>query len=231
MRDGEWRQADLVTRKEVVVLARDSRRVVGVLALFVVSLVAFPTAAGQAPSGTGWAELSAVAPGTAVVIELNDGRRLERYVVGTAAGDLVVLDLSTVSSDARQGMLRVLRESPQEYFKPVYVSDGESGRAPVGQRFDRETILSVRRPRPLAFEPPKALGWLLNVGGPCPNCDATQTWVGHKPTSLPSPLPAGRSDRQGGDLIYLAPVAGRNALDDVTWVQVKWLLPAGLRAR
>jgi hypothetical protein len=194
-------------------------------------LEAAPLHAGGSPARSGWAELSALAPGTAIIVELNDGRRLERYLAGTTADELVVLDLSAVaSSDRRQKVLDLLRKSPQDYLTSVYVE--ESGQQiPVVQRFDRGAIRLVAKVKPLPFTLNKTVtSLLLNWSGPCPNCDASQTWAGRKDTVVPSPRPARHAGPlPEGEMVYLAPPAGPNPLDDMAWEQWRMLLPAGLR--
>jgi len=86
--------------------------------------------------------------------------------------------------------------------------------------------------RPAALKLPKVVSWMLNTGGPCPNCDAAQTWVGRKPTPLPSPLPP---QRKLGPVptapITPEPSPSLNPLDEMTWSELRLLLPPGLRAK
>jgi hypothetical protein len=89
---------------------------------------------------------------------------------------------------------------------------------------------ATERPRPLAVKLPTVVNWLLNSAGPCPNCDAAQTWVGRKPTPLFSPLPARRaSTPYPGSSVAPEPAAPPNPLDQLAWERVHVLLPAGLR--
>jgi hypothetical protein len=86
--------------------------------------------------------------------------------------------------------------------------------------------------QPPPFKLPTVVSWLLNSAGPCPNCDAVQTWVGRKPTPLFSPLPAGKhGDARAGHLVSPAPATAPNPLDQVAWEQWRVLLPAGLRTK
>jgi hypothetical protein len=82
------------------------------------------------------------------------------------------------------------------------------------------------------FKLPKVVTWMLNTAGPCPNCDAAQTWVGRKPTPLPSPIPARRASTPApGTPVTSEPAVTPNPLDHVTWEQWRVLLPAGLRTK
>jgi hypothetical protein len=203
----------------------------GGLLLLLGSLAIIPLSAADRPAPrTGWAELSALAPATPIVVVLNDGRRLERYHGGTTADELIVIDLSDVSSERREEVLARLRKSPQTTVASLDAEQSGQG-APVAQRFDRSAVHLVALPKPLAFRKMnRTLGALLTRSLPCPNCDAVQTWVGRKDTVLPSPLPARQSDDSPtGDVIYLAPAAAENPLDEVAWGQLRLLLPAGFR--
>lgn len=91
-------------------------------------------------------------------------------------------------------------------------------------------------PAPGTFKLPKVVGWMLNAGGPCPDCDAAQTWVGRKETPLPSPLPPRRrldpaagAPRIPGPGAQPEPAARPNPLDEMDWSKVRQLLPAGLK--
>lgn len=94
---------------------------------------------------------------------------------------------------------------------------------------------------PLAAEPqggssgvklPTVVKWMLQGSQPCPNCDAVQTWVGRKPTPLPSPLPpGGKQDARTTERADPTSAAAPNPLDQVTWEQWRVLLPAGLRGK
>jgi hypothetical protein len=209
-----------------------SRLIRGLLVVLLFSFLAIPlNAAAQPARRSGWAELSALAPATPIVVVLTDGRQLERYFAATTADELVTVDLSAItSSDRREEVLAMLRKSPQATAASLDVEQAGQ-RTPVAQRFDRDTIRLVAMPKPLPFRKMnRTLGALLTRALPCPNCDAVQTWVGRKDTVLPSPLPARRTDDSPtGDVIYLAPAAAVNPLDDVAWGQVQRLLPAGLR--
>ncbi len=183
--------------------------------------------ASGAPSGeqrTGWAELSRVQPGTAIVVLLTDGRRLERHMVGTDDEALDTVNLSGIASrDRREQVLRLVRESPERCV---------GAHVPIAERVDRAVIIMVARPRSVVFKPPAALGWLLHYAGPCPNCDVAQTAFSGK-TPLPSPLP-GKADTDPlvGEVLYRAPLpAATKPLDDVTWEQLRLLLPASLRGQ
>jgi hypothetical protein len=185
----------------------------------------------QPPLRAGWAELSGVAPGTAVIVLLDDGRRLERLIVGTTADTLITVDLSRIASRDRRGqVLALIHDRPQQYFTRAFV-EGNGVLIPVVQRFDRNAIALVARPKPLVFTPPAPLAWMLSSSGPCPNCDAAQTALG--PTPLPSPLP--RRVAPGplmGKILYAAPAAtSLNPLDAVPWPQLQPLLPASLRGK
>jgi hypothetical protein len=202
--------------------------------LLLAALVASaPSAASEQPvRRTGWAELGAVAPGAAVVVLLDDGRRLERHIVGTTADTLITVDLSRIAlRDRREQVLALIHDRPQQYFTRAFV-EANGVLIPIVQRFDRTSIVAVARPRPLVFSPPAPLAWMLSnsvYSGPCPNCDAAQTALG--PTPLPSPLPRrAASDSLVGEMLYAAPAATAiNPLDAVSWQQLKPLLPASLR--
>ncbi|HEX7486731.1 MAG TPA: hypothetical protein VF332_11295 [Vicinamibacterales bacterium] len=184
------------------------------------------------PPRTGWAGLSGVAPGTAVIVLLNDGRRLERYVVGTTADSLVAVDLSLIASrDRREQVLSLVRESPQRFLSATDV-EADGRRVPVVQRFDRASIVTVAKPRPLVFTVPPPLRWMLAYSGPCPNCDAAQTALNGE-TPLPSALPRrAAADPLMGEVLYRAPMAlTPNPLDSQSWEQLKLLLPASLRGK
>lgn len=204
-----------------------------------VGLLATAIAAGALVSGAepperqaGWAELSRVGPGTAIVVSLTDGRHLERHMVATTGETLITLDLSSIASrDGRNQVLSLLRQTPQRYLADGYVEDGGK-RFLVVQRFDRASILAVARPRPLVLTMPAPLRWMLSYAGPCPNCDPAQTAFGGR-TPLPSPLP--RRMRAGplmGEAIYLAPTSTTpNPLDLLSWERTRLLLPASLQGK
>ena len=141
-------------------------------------------------------------PGTAIVVLLTDGQRLERFMVGTTADALDTVDLSLVSSrDRREQILDLVREFPRRYAGPVFV-DQNGTRIQITQRVDRAVIVMVSRPKSVVFELRTPVDWLLHYAGPCPNCDTAQTaFTGQTP--LPSPLP-----RQGRH----RPATGRGAL-------------------
>jgi hypothetical protein len=103
---------------------------------------------------------------------------------------------------------------------------------PVVQRFDRASIVTVAKPRPLVFTLPPPLQWMLAHSGPCPNCDAAQTALDGE-TPIPSPLPRrAAADPLMGEALYRAPTAlDLNPLDAVSWGQLKPLLPASLRGK
>jgi hypothetical protein len=181
---------------------------------------------------TGWAELSRVEPGTAVVVYLTDGRRLERFMVDATAEVLNTVDLSLVSSrDRRTQVLDLVRDSPQRYVGPVFVEQ-DGTRIPITQRIDRAIIVIVSRPKPAAFKPPAPLLWMVHYAGPCPNCDTAQTAFSGE-TPLPSPLPRkAESDPLIGDVLYRAPAAVfPNPLDELMWEQLRLFLPASLRGK
>ncbi len=201
--------------------------------IFLILSLAFisPSASQEPARRAGWAELSAVPPGTAVVVSLADGRRLERNFAVTTSDELVTLDLTAVSSSNRRNeVLNLLRAAPEKTLGAMIYVEESGRRIAVVQRFERAEIVAVERPRPSVFEVPKVVSWVLNTTGPCPNCDANQTWAGRKETPLPSPLPA-RHAQEGtaGGVLYLAPTAAPNPLDQMTWEQVRLLIPAGLR--
>jgi hypothetical protein len=213
---------------EVVMHVRRSRLALGFLLPLLFSAAFSSALASDQPARrSGWEELSALSPGTAILVTLDDGRRLERYFALATADQLVTLNLSDVSSRARRDeVLKLLRAAPQRTAGAMIYAEDRGRDIPIVQRFQRTAVVSVELPRPFAFEVPGPLGWLLNVGGPCPDCDAAQTWVGRKPTPLPSPATAGRSA-----VVYLAPSAAPNPLDAVAWDQLRMLLPAGLRTK
>jgi hypothetical protein len=191
-------------------------------------------ASGAEPSGTrtGWAELSRVKPGTVIVVQLNDGRRLERCMVGTTDDALDTVDLSLVSSrERREQVLALIRQSPQRDVGSVAV-ETDGTRVPIAQRFDRTTIVMVSRPKSVVFNPPAPLSWMLHYAGPCPNCDTAQTALAGE-TPLPSPLPRkAETDPLGGEVLYRAPASvATKPLDDVTWEQLRLILPASLRGK
>jgi hypothetical protein len=204
-----------------------------VAALLALLWLATPgSGAETAEKRTGWAELSRVEPGTAIVVHLTDGRRLERFMVETTADSLNTLDLSLVSSrDRRAQVLDLVREFPQRYSGPVFVEQ-DGTRVPIAQRIDRSTIVMVSRPKSVVFALRTPVDWLLHYAGPCPNCDTAQTALTGQ-TPLPSPLPRkADSDPRLGEVLYRAPVpAVTNALDDVTWEQFRLLLPLSLRGK
>jgi hypothetical protein len=206
----------------------------GMSGVFLASLwLAFP-AFGAEPNvrGTGWAELSRIEPGTAIVVQLTDGRRLERYLVGTTADALDTVDLSSVASrDRRAQILDLVRESPERYAGPVFVEQ-DGTRIPITQRIDRTMIVMVSRPKPMVFALRTPVDWLLHYAGPCPNCDTAQTALTGS-TPLPSPLPRkAEIDPLLGEVLYRAPAASAaKALDDLTWEQLRLILPASLRGR
>ena len=139
-------------------------------------------------SATGWAELSRVEPGTAIVVHLTDGRRLERVMVDATADALNTVDLSLVSSrDRRAQILDLVREFPQRYAGPAFVEQ-DGTRIPITQRIDRAMIVMVSRPKSVVFALRTPVDWLLHYAGPCPNCDTAQTALTGQ-TPLPSPLP------------------------------------------
>ncbi len=99
------------------------RRGVVALLFALVWLAAPASGAETAEKRTGWAALSRVEPGTAIVVHLTDGRRLDRVMVDTTADALNTVDLSLVSSrDRRAEILRLVRKSPQRYAGPVLVA-------------------------------------------------------------------------------------------------------------
>jgi hypothetical protein len=176
--------------------------------------------------------LSRVAPGTAIVIQLADGRRLERYMVGTTADSLSTVNLSGIASrDRRAEILQLVCESPHRYMGAVSAEEN-GAQVPIAQRFDRATILMVSRPKSVVVRPPAPLSWMLHYAGPCPNCDSAQTAVTGE-TVLPSPLPRkAETDPLLGEVLYRAPAASvPQALDDLTWEQLRLVLPASLRGK
>jgi hypothetical protein len=204
-----------------------------VAALLALPWLAAP-ASGAAPADkrAGWAELSRVEPGTAIVLILTDGRRLERLMVGTTADALNTVDLTLVApGDRRKQILDLVRKFPQRYATPVLVEQ-DGGRILITQSFDRATIATVSKPKSFAFKLPTPVDWLLHYAGPCPNCDTTQTALSGQ-TPLPSPLP-GKADTDPylGEVLYRAPaLAATNALDNVTWEQFRLFLPLSLRGK
>jgi hypothetical protein len=157
---------------------------------------------------TGWAELSRVEPGTTIVVQLTDGRRLERHMVGATADALDTVDVSSVASRDRRAQI------------------------PITQRIDRAMIVTVSRPKSVVFVLPTPVDWLLHYAGPCPNCDTAQTALTGQ-TPLPSPLPRKADvDPLVGKVIYRAPAAAfPNPLDSLTWTQLQPLLPVSLRGK
>jgi hypothetical protein len=181
---------------------------------------------------TGWAELSRVEPGTTIVVQLTDGRRLERHMVGATADALDTVDVSSVASrDRRAQILDLVRKSPERYTGPVFV-DQNGTRIPITQRIDRAMIVTVSRPKSVVFVLPTPVDWLLHYAGPCPNCDTAQTALTGQ-TPLPSPLPRKADvDPLVGKVIYRAPAAAfPNPLDSLTWTQLQPLLPVSLRGK
>ena len=189
----------------------------------VVALLVLPwlaaSASGAAPTEkrTGWAELSRVEPGTAIVVHLTDGRRLERLMVDTTADALNTVDLTLVSSGDRRAQIPgLVREFPQRYAVPVLLEQ-EGTRIQITQRIDRAMIVMVSRPKSVVFKLRTPVDWLLHYAGPCPNCDTAQTALTGQ-TPLPSPLP-GKADTDPyvGEVLYRAPVpVAANPLDDLT---------------
>jgi hypothetical protein len=204
-----------------------------VAALLALPWLAAPASGAEtADTRAGWAELSRVEPGTAIVVHLNDGRRLDRFMVDTTDDALNTVDLSLVSSrDRRAQILGLVREFPQRYGGPVLVEQ-DGTRIPITERFDRAMIVMVSRPKSVVFVLRTPVDWLLHYAGPCPNCDTAQTALTGQ-TPLPSPLPRkADSDPRLGEVLYRAPVpAATNALDDVTWEQLRLLLPLSLRGK
>ena len=195
--------------------------------------LAFP-AFGAEPNvrGTGWAELSRIEPGTAIVVQLTDGRRLERYLVGTTADALDTVDLSSVASrDRRAQILDLVRESPERYAGPVFVEQ-DGTRLQVTQRIDRTVIVLVSRPKSVVFALPTPIDWLLHYAGPCPNCDTAQTALTGS-TPLPSPLPRrAETDPLMGEVLYRAQASvASNPLDSAQWEQMRLMLPASFRGK
>ena len=185
-----------------------------------------------AETGTGWPKLSRVEPGTAIVVILTDGRRLERFMVGTTADALNTVDLTLISpGDRRSQILDLVRKSPQRYATPVLVEQ-DGARILITQGLDRATIATVSKPKSVVFKLRTPVEWLLHYAGPCPNCDTTQTALTGQ-TPLPSPLP-GKADTDPylGEVLYRAPVpAAANALDNVTWEQLRLFLPTSFRGK
>jgi hypothetical protein len=208
------------------------RRGVVVLLLALVWLASPASGAEPTEKRTGWAELSRVEPGTAIVLILTDGRRLEHFMVGTTADALNTVDLTLVAPrDRRKQILDLVRKFPQRYATPVLVEQ-DGGRILITQSFDRATIATVSKPKSFAFKLPTPVDWLLHYAGPCPNCDTTQTAFSGQ-TPLPSPLP-GKADTDPylGEVLYRAPApVAANPLDDLTWEQLRLVLPASLRGK
>lgn len=203
-----------------------------VAALLFLWLAAPASGAEPTEKRTGWAELSRVEPGTAIVLILTDGRRLERFMVGTTADALNTVDLTLVApGDRRKQILDLVRKFPQRYATPMLVEQ-DGGRILITQSFDRATIATVSKPKSFVFKLPTPVDWLLHYAGPCPNCDTTQTAFSGQ-TPLPSPLP-GKADTDPylGEVLYRAPgLAATNALDNVTWEQFRLFLPLSLRGK
>jgi hypothetical protein len=103
----------------------------------------------------------------------------------------------------------------------------------VVQRFDRSSIVTVAKPRPVVFTLSPPLRWLLAYSGPCANCDTAQTALAGGSTPLPSPLPRRPEPAPlWGEVLYQSPTAlAPNPLDDTSWQQLKPLLPASLRGK
>jgi len=206
----------------------------GVVAALLALVWLADAAAGSPPAemSTGWAKLARVEPGTAIVLILTDGRRLERFMVGTTADALNTVDLTLVApGDRRKQILDLVRKFPQRYATPVLVEQ-DGGRILITQSFDRATIATVSKPKSFMFKLPTPVEWLLHYAGPCPNCDTTQTAFNGQ-TPLPSPLP-GKADTDPylGEVLYRAPVlAATNALDNMTWEQLQLFLPASFRGK
>jgi hypothetical protein len=186
--------------------------------------LAVPLAASAAPTSanTGWSRLATVSPGTAIVVTLSDGRRLQRYIVSADSNALVVADLSRLrSNDRRNALVELLRNEPTKFVASTSVEEGER-RLEIVERFERQSILMVARPRPYRFEP-GVLGWFLARSGPCPNCDAAQTMFGS--TVLPSPLKRTAAPGTTGEVLYAALMLPASDLPDVlTWPRLhEWL--------
>ncbi len=210
---------------------RVRRRVVALL--LALSWLAAPASEAEpAEMSTGWARLARVEPGTAIVVILTDGRRLDRFMVGTTADALNTVDLTLVApGDRRKQILGLVREFPGRYMGPVLV-DQNGTRIQITQRVDRATIATVSKPTSVVFKLRTPVDWLLHYAGPCPNCDTTQTAFSGQ-TPLPSPLP-GKADTDPylGEVLYRAPLlAATNALDNVTWDQLRLFLPASFRGK
>jgi hypothetical protein len=207
------------------------RGVVAVL-LALPCLALAASGAEPAEKPTGWAELSGIKPGTAIVVLLSDGRHLERFLVSATADALNTVDLSLVSSRNRRGqILDLVREYPERYEKPVFVEQ-DGTLLPITQRIDRSSIVLVSRPKSMVFVLRTPVDWMLHYSGPCPNCDTAQTALTGR-TPLPSPLPRkAEIDPLLGEVLYRAPAAAAaKALDDLTWEQLRLILPASLRGR
>jgi hypothetical protein len=126
--------------------ARSRCDVVTIFLLTTCAAAAVTAAGGPPPPRTGWAELSSVAPGTAVVVLTNDGQRRERYIVGTTDDSLLTVDLSSIASRSRrEEILALVRKSPPQYVSTTYV-EADGRRVPVVQRFDRAAIVMVAKP-------------------------------------------------------------------------------------
>ena len=206
----------------------------GVVAvLLALPCLALPASGAEpAEKRTGWAELSGVKPGTAIVVLLSDGRRLNRYMVGTTAVALNTVDLSLVSSRDRRGqILDLVRGYPERYAKPVFVEQ-DGTRLQVTQRIDRTVIVLVSRPKSVVFALPTPIDWLLHYAGPCPNCDTAQTALTGS-TPLPSPLPRrAETDPLMGEVLYRAQASvASNPLDSAQWEQLRLMLPASFRGK
>jgi len=204
-----------------------------VAALLALGWLAAPASGAEpADKGAGWAGLSDVKPGTAIVVLLTDGQRLERFMVGATDDALDTVDLSQVSSrERRTQILGLVREFPGRYAGPVLV-DQNGTRILITQRIDRTMIAMVSKPKSVVFALRTPVDWLLHYAGPCPNCDTTQTaFTGQTP--LPSPLlRKADTDPLMGEVLYRAPaLAVTNALDDVTWEQLRLFLPLSLRGK
>ncbi len=206
----------------------------GVVALLLALSWLVVAASGSPPAemSTGWARLARVEPGTAIVVILTEGQRLERFMVGTTADALNTVDLTLVApGDRRKQILDLVRKFPQRYATPVLVEQ-DGARMLITQSFDRATIATVSKPKSIVFKLPTPVEWLLHYSGPCPHCATAQTAFSRQ-TPLPSPLP-GKADTDPylGDVLYRAPVlAAANALDDLTWEQLRLFLPASFRGK
>ena len=204
-----------------------------VAALLALPWLAVPASgAGPAEKRPGWAELSRVESGTAIVVHLSDGRRLERVMVDTTADELNTVDLSLVASRERRAqILDLVRNSPQRYAVPALVEE-DGTRIQITQRIERTMIAMVSKPKSVVFALRTPVDWLLHYAGPCPNCDTAQTAFNGQ-TPLPSPLPRKEdTDSQWGQVLYRAPAAALpDPLDNLTWPQIQALLPMSLRGK